>query len=256
MTLSVKNLCFSYSSVSVLKDVSLEARAGECTVLIGVNGAGKTTLLKCMDRILKPTGGVIRADDRDIWEMSLCQLAKTVAYVPQTTTFAGGCTVFDAVLIGRRPYFGLAGASDADVHIAGECLNKLGLSSLAMREVGELSGGEKQMVAIARALAQQPKILLFDEPTGNLDLKNQIIVAERIRGIVREEKMAAVVTMHDLNLALRFADRFVLMKDNTIFASGGGEILTSENLKEVYGIRVLVTSVDGRTAVIPEGGNI
>ena len=251
MTLSVKGLCFSYDSRQVLKDVSMEARMGECTAILGVNGAGKSTLLKCIDRILKPTHGLICVGDRDLSTMSPVQLAKAVAYVPQAATLAGG-TVFDAVLAGRRPYFGFSGASEKDIRITGEILEKIGLSRLAMRDACELSGGERQMAAVARALVQQPQVLLLDEPTGNLDMKNQLAVSELIHGIAREGQTAAVVTMHDLNLALRFADRFVLMKDNTVFASGGREVLTPKNIREVYGVNVLVTDIGGRVVVIPE----
>lgn len=250
MKLLVQGLSFSYRSDPVLKNVDFSVEAGDCVAILGPNGAGKSTLLKCISRILSYSVGQITVDGADVAAMKPADRAKLVGYVPQTTFFADS-TVFDAVLLGRKPYIRWE-ATKNDINIVENLLEQLSLSHLALRNVCELSGGEQQKVAIARALAQQPKVLLFDEPTSNLDLKNQIESVRFIREIAKDQNLAVVVTMHDLNLALRFANRFLMMKDNAICAAGGKEIITADTIKDVYGQDVLVAEVEGHTVVIPK----
>lgn len=249
MKLSVQNLSFSYKSNPVLEQVTFSVEAGDCVAILGPNGAGKSTLLKCINRILSYSVGQITVDDTDVAAMKPAERAKVVGYVPQTTFFADS-TVFDAVLLGRKPYIRWE-ATKNDIKIVEDLLEQMSLSHLALRNVCELSGGEQQKVAIARALAQQPQILLFDEPTSNLDLKNQMDSVKLIQSIAEAHNLAVVVTMHDLNLALRFANRFLLMKDNRIYAVGGKEIITADTIKDVYNQDVLVAEVEGHTVVIP-----
>lgn len=249
MILSVNGLSFSYRSSPILNNLSFELNEGECAAVLGVNGAGKTTLLKCIDRILHYQSGTVTVNEKNISDMKPRTLAKTVGYVPQTLEFSDS-SVFDAVLLGRKPYIRW-NASENDRKIVNSLLEQFSLRFMSDRNVNELSGGEQQKVAVARALAQEPAVLLFDEPTSNLDLQNQLDTVKLIQSTAKERSLCVIVTMHDINLALRFADRFILMKDNTIHAVGTHEIITPENIKKVYGVDVTVTEISGHTVVVP-----
>jgi iron complex transport system ATP-binding protein len=159
-------------------------------------------------------------------------------------------TVFNAVLLGRKPYLKWSVTSE-DMSIVARALNTLGLAEHALRYLDELSGGELQKVIIARALAQEPQVFLMDEPTSSLDLKNQLEVFKLIRQISRDQNITAIVAIHDLNLALRFADKFILLKDKKIFAAGGVEIMTPENIESVYSVPVAITSYNETNVVVP-----
>lgn len=250
MKLEVNNLHFSYSSHEVVKDVSFTANAGECVAILGINGVGKSTLLKCINRIIKPSAGEVCVDGESMRNMSAGDMAKNVGYVSQSCEFADS-TVFDAVLLGRKPYIRWD-VTENDLEIVRSVLDTLSLTEFASRNINELSGGERQKVSIARALAQQTPILLFDEPTSNLDIKNQIEVLDIIKKIVREKKLTAVVTIHDLNLALRFADRFLIMKDGAVYSFGGSDVLTSDSIYDVYGVHAALMEYGHHRVVIPE----
>jgi len=249
MNLSVRDLAFSYSSAPVLRGVSFEVARGECVAVLGNNGAGKSTLLKCLNRLLTARAGSIEIEGRDIGRLKGAQLARMVGYVPQNLIFSDS-TVFDAVLMGRKPYIRWE-AVEKDLKIVGDLLDSMHLAPLALRRVNELSGGEQQKVAIARALAQQPNVLLFDEPTSSLDIRNQIDVVNMIRAVATENDLSVIVTMHDLNLALRFADRFLLLKDGVIYAAGGRDVVTTEAIRAVYGLEAAVGEVAGHPVVVP-----
>ncbi|MGN1445783.1 MAG: ABC transporter ATP-binding protein [Eubacteriales bacterium] len=270
MTLKVEKLSFAYGGQSVLEEVSFTARGGTCLAILGPNGAGKSTLLRCIDRLLVPTSGSIRMDGQEVTDMKPGELARRVAYVPQEPVFADA-TVFDAVLLGRRPCFRWEAGAD-DLLAVEKTLTELGLAPLALRSVEQLSGGERQRVAIARALVSQPQVLLLDEPTSNLDMKHQMDAIDLLRTVtrdsgacvrdsgtgsgtgVRDSRPCVLVTMHDLNLAVRFADSFLLMKDGRVYATGGPEILTPAALRAVYGVEATVTQVEGQTVVVPRQG--
>ncbi len=249
MNLEVTNLSFHYPSNQVLNDVKFSVNRSECVAVLGTNGVGKSTLLKCINRILRYQEGDVSMCGDNIHSLSRNELAKRVGYVSQSSNFSE-TTVFDAILLGRKPYIKWD-VMDSDLKLVQGIMERLSLSQYAMRTVTHLSGGETQKVAIARALAQQPEILLFDEPTSNLDLKNQLEVIELIKSIVKENNVSAVVTMHDLNLALRFADKFIMMKGGRIYAAGGHEILTSENIKAVYDVDVAVEQYNEKLVIIP-----
>ena len=233
-----------------MKDVSFTANAGECVAILGINGVGKSTLLKCINRIIKPSAGEVCVDGESMRNMSAGDMAKNVGYVSQSCEFADS-TVFDAVLLGRKPYIRWD-VTENDLEIVRSVLDTLSLTEFASRNINELSGGERQKVSIARALAQQTPILLFDEPTSNLDIKNQIEVLDIIKKIVREKKLTAVVTIHDLNLALRFADRFLIMKDGAVYSFGGSDVLTSDSIYDVYGVHAALMEYGHHRVVIPE----
>ncbi|MBN1887763.1 MAG: ABC transporter ATP-binding protein [Thermoflexales bacterium] len=249
MILSAQGVTFHYPSRPVLEQVSFEVAKGELLAVLGTNGTGKTTLLKCLNRILKPAAGVVLIDDQPIAGLGRNALAQRIGYVEQQRS-GSRASVFNTVLLGRKPYIQWD-ITQNDMDIAAQALDTLGLGGYALRFLDELSGGELQKVVIARALAQQPEILLMDEPTNSLDLKNQLEVLSLVRQITRQRRIAAVVAMHDLNLALRFADRFLLLKDRRIFAAGGAEVMTPANIEAVYAVPVAVTSHHGHQFVIP-----
>jgi iron complex transport system ATP-binding protein len=249
MILSVDGVEFSYSSRPVLRDIKFEANRGEFFSILGNNGVGKSTLLKCMNGILKPRRGTVFIEKKNILRLSRSEVAQRMGYVAQRCETAR-FTVFDAVLLGRKPFVKWD-VSARDLEIVHRVLGMLGLEEFALRYLDELSGGELQKVVIARALAQQPRVLLLDEPTSNLDLKNQLEVLHIVKRSVREQNIAAVVVMHDLNLALRFSDKFLLLKERTIFACGGMEIMTPENITSVYGVPVIMEKLRDVPVVVP-----
>jgi iron complex transport system ATP-binding protein len=249
MILSVKDLVFKYPSRSVLENIAFGVAPGECLAVLGPNGAGKSTLLKCLNRILKPQAGIVYICENEVLKLSKGELAQKMGYVPQQQERAR-ITVFDAILLGRRPYIKWD-ATRHDRHIVTQVMEMLELEDYAMRFIDELSGGELQKVVIARALAQEPDLLLLDEPTSSLDLKNQMEVIRLIKSVVENNNIAAIITMHDLNLALRFADKFIMLKNSTIYASGGREIITAENIESVYSLPVKVRVFDTIPLVIP-----
>jgi len=242
-----ENVRFSYGERGVLRGISLEVGEGEFVAVLGPNGAGKSTLLRCLAGILKCDGGIF-VKGRPINDYPPRELSKVLAYVPQRVE-PGFLTVFDTVLLGRRPYMGLT-PSERDLNVVEGALKRLGIQKLALKRTNEISGGELQKVSIARALAQEPEILLMDEPTNNLDLKSQLEVMRLARELAREGK-TVVTVMHDVNLALRFAKRFVFMKDGRKIADGGLEVLSEELFEEVYGVKVEIGEVRGVPVVVP-----
>ncbi|MDQ7785194.1 MAG: ABC transporter ATP-binding protein [Desulfomonilaceae bacterium] len=249
MILKVADVEFSYNSHPVLQDVNFTVPRGSVVGVLGVNGAGKSTLLKCINRILKPNRGCVLIEDRDLSAMSRSEIATRIGYVPQRH---GGdqLTVFDTVLLGRRPYIEWS-AAKKDLEIVSRIIRVMRLEEMALRPVSQLSGGEAQKVVLARALAQEPDILLLDEPTSSLDLKNQLEVMGLIHGAVKNQGLAAIVTLHDLNLALRFADRFLFLKNGTIHSCCGRDGLCPETIRDVYDVDVIMAEMQGRSIVIP-----
>ena len=249
--LKVKNVEFSYASVPILKDICIELAASEMLGVVGPNGAGKSTLLRCIDRILKPQRGSILLDEREIKKMSMIELAKKLGYIPQSTFQVFPATVFDTVLLGRRPHVGWR-SGEKDRKKVLKALQMLNIEKFAMRDINELSGGQQQKVFIARALTQEPDVLLFDEPTSNLDIKHQLEVMEIIKSIVREKEISAIMAIHDLNLASRYADRIIMMNGGEIFSAGDSvSVLTPESIKRVYGVEAEVHNIHGRPYIVP-----
>ncbi len=244
--IEARNLRFSYGEREVLRGISLEVGEGEFVSILGPNGAGKSTLLKCLAGILRCDGVFLK--DRPLKDYSPRELSRILAYVPQRVE-PGFLTVFDTVLLGRRPYMGLT-PSEKDLEVVEEALKRLGIEDLALKRTNEISGGELQKVSIARALAQEPEILLMDEPTNNLDLKSQLEVMRLARDFAKEGR-TVIVVMHDVNLALRFAKRFVFMKDGKIIADGGFEVVDPAIFREVYGVNVEIGEIKGVPVVVP-----
>ena len=251
--ITIENLTFRYGrhADSVLRGVDMTLRDGEIGILLGKNGSGKTTLFKNILGICTPDGGSMRFDGEDLLSMPKRERARRIAYVPQHIHF-GGLSVFDSVLMGRVSYFGLR-AGDADYAVVENILREMGLASFAGRSAEDLSGGEKQKVAIARAMAQEPKMLVFDEPTGNLDIANEQLIIDEAKKLAREKHITILSSLHNLNEALSFGDRFFLMRGGVIQYAGGKEVLTAEHIKEIFDIEVKLAEVDGQTVIL--GGN-
>lgn len=252
MILSVAGVQFQYPSRPVLGGVSFQLQAGRILGVLGVNGAGKSTLLKCINKILHPQKGSILLDQQDILRMRQTEVAKRIGYVPQKYG-EENLTVFDTVLLGRKPYIQWA-ATARDFQVVEKVLRLMHLEDMAMRPASELSGGEVQKVVIARALAQEPKVLLLDEPISNLDLKNQLEVMTLITQTVRTQGLAAILAIHDLNMALRFADFFLLLKNGMVHAFADRTAITAQVIFEVYGVKVILHEVHGYPVMIAVNG--
>ncbi len=246
--LSLSNLSVGYRKGElVLRDISFSLRQGGMLAIIGPNGAGKTTLLRCINAVLKPYTGVVEIEDRNVLKMHTREIARQIGYVPQNNK-TGNMTVFDSVLLGRNPHIGFR-SSQEDLDKVGEVLSKLSLDHFVTRDTLELSGGELQKVCIARALVQEPRIFLLDEPTSNLDLKNQMEIMNIIRKITTDNKLSAVMSIHDLNLAFRFADYLILLDKGSIIAHGSPHNITAGTLSEVYGVEVELIHRNGYVMV-------
>jgi iron complex transport system ATP-binding protein len=248
MILQVNGVEFSYNSHPVLSGLSFSVARGSVLGVLGVNGAGKSTLLKCLNRILSPTGGSVFIDEHDLATMARSDIAKRIGYVPQRHS-EDQLTVFDTVLLGRRPYVEWS-PSRKDLQTVERVIRLMRLEEMALRKVNQLSGGEVQKVVLARALAQEPDLLLLDEPTSNLDLKNQLEVMNLVRHAVKDHGLAAIIAIHDLNLAVRLADEFLLMKDGAIYTQCAREGLTTEIIQDVYGVDVILGELDGYPIVV------
>ncbi|NPV63492.1 MAG: ABC transporter ATP-binding protein [Methanotrichaceae archaeon] len=253
MVLKVKDLVFAYSGVKILDRVSLELERSEVLGVIGPNGAGKSTLIRCMNRVLRPQSGKITLDGIDIRDMDRIDIARRMGYVPQASKNSFPATVFDTILMGRRPHGGWK-SSSSDVKKALEVLKLVSLEDLAMRDFTELSGGQQQKVVLARALVQEAEVLLLDEPTSNLDIRQQLETMEIIRRLAKERGISALMAVHDLNLAARYADRIVMLKGGRVLDAGDPfSVLTAENIKAVYGVEAAVKEDDCRPYILPRG---
>ena len=251
--LEIKDLRFAYSkhSPTVLDGVDLTLEDGKIGILLGKNGSGKTTLFKNIIGIEKPLSGIMRFNGRDLSEMSRRERAGHIAYVPQDIRF-GALTVYDTVLTGRMSHFGLkAGKSDHEAVSA--ILEDMGLSGYEMRNVEELSGGERQKIAIARALAQEPGLLIFDEPTGNLDIANEQLIIREAKKLAKEKEIGILTSLHDLNQAMELGDKFFFMKNGKVRFSGGADSVTEAMIKDIYDAEVSIIDID-RKRIIVNGG--
>lgn len=242
MTLEVKSAVCGYAGKTVIDGISFSVSSGEILCLLGPNGVGKTTLFKTILGFLKLYGGVITADGQDIARWSRKKYARTIGYVPQNHTPPFAFSVIDVVLMGRTAHLGaVSSPSGADREIAEGALESLGISALRDRTYTELSGGERQMVLIARALAQQPEILIMDEPTSNLDFGNQMLVLGQIKKLA-DQGIGIVMTSHVPDHAFLCSSRVALLKHNSFDIGPPEEIVTEASLKAVYGVTVKITA--------------
>lgn len=247
--INVKNMDYSYGTKKVLDQISFDMEFGQCIAILGNNGAGKSTMLKCISAIYPVKNAAVYLSGEDILQFKKNKLAQNVAYVAQSNS-GTQMTVYDAVLLGRKPYMKWDD-QESDHQIVEQVLNWMDLSDLALRYLDHLSGGELQKVMLARALAQQPKLLLLDEPTSNLDPKNQYEVMAKVRQIAKEQNITVVIVIHDLNLALRYCDKFLFIKNNQLYHYGTLEEITPECIKQVYQISVAIETIHGVPIVIP-----
>lgn len=250
MQIQVQNLSFAYNHFRALREISFEASPGDMLAIIGQNGSGKSTLLKCICRILKTTEGSIRFGTTTLKSISPSKLSRIVAYIPQSEAAISGISVFDTVLLGRKPYISSRPTND-DMVLVSRLLERLELDPIAMRPLNTLSGGQQQRVFIARALAQQPSVLLLDEPIANLDINHQMKVMKLLQQLAREG-MTVIITIHDINMAARFCNKALMLKQGQVFASGLQSVYTPENIEQLYDIRVDVLRHNDCICIIPQ----
>ena len=268
-----EGVSLSYNSRLVLGDVSLQLRKGAIVTLLGPNGCGKTTLLKIINGLLRPDSGKVYVDGNDVSRMRQTDMARLMGHVPQTQRSSFPFTALDIVLTGRMPHISaLSQPGPRDLEKARQAMDMVGASHLSSRPYTQISGGERQLVMIARALAQEPSFLLLDEPTSYLDFKNQHQVLKMISQIARDQKVTVVMTLHDPNHALMFSDELVLLRkltekecgdeqkcksdsnsnhQNVVAAGKPTEVMTPENIFEAYGIDVEFINVRKRLILLP-----
>lgn len=250
MQIQVRDISFSYHHFRALQHISFEAGSGDMLAVIGQNGSGKSTLLKCICRILKIDEGCVSIDNLSLASLSASRLSRLVAYIPQSEEVINAISVFDTVLLGRKPYIdGRPTAEDMEL-VAG-LLVRLELHEIAMRPLNTLSGGQQQRVFIARALAQQPSVLLLDEPIANLDINHQMKVMKLLQQLAAEG-MIVIITIHDVNMAARFCNKALMLKGGRVFASGLQSAYTPENIEHLYDIRVDILHHKDCICIIPQ----
>jgi len=237
------DLTCAYDARPVFNHLSLEVHPGEVLALIGPNGVGKSTLLRAMARLLKPKHGKVLLAGRNLWQISSRDVARKLAYAGQSDGESWPATVEQVIALGRSPHRGwLLPLNSLDREVIDRAIHLTGLDTLRARTVTELSGGEQQRVILARILAQEPRVLLLDEPTSHLDLKYQTSILGLMRKLARQEGITVILSLHDLNLASLYADRLALLSEGQIVAVGTpADVLTAENLARVYGVAVFVT---------------
>lgn len=253
--LQCEDVSFAYGALEAVSEVSLTVKAGEVFGLLGQNGSGKSTLVRLMSGVAKPRTGQVVFAGRALPTYEREALARHVAVVPQEPRLELPFSVLEVVLMGRSPYLKRFGFEQAhDLAIARQAMERTGVSALAHREIHELSGGERQRVILARALAQEPELLLLDEPTAFLDIKHQVEVYDLLKRLSRQQGLTVVAILHDLNLAALYCDRLALLKAGKVFACGTPEqVLTYTNIKAVYDTEVYIglNDITGKVHILP-----
>lgn len=248
--LKVEQISVGYGkrSAPVLRDVTFELKPGEIGIVLGKNGAGKTTLFQTILGILKPQSGSLTYNGEDLRKLSRRERAERIAYVPQEIQF-GALSVMDSILLGRISYFGRK-ASENDYAAAERVLREMKLEAYANRNVEELSGGERQKIAIARALVQEPQMMVFDEPTGNLDIANEQLIVTEAKKLAREKKISILSSLHDLNLAMDFGDRFFFLKDGTVKYAVTKEEVSEKIINDIFDTNVRIVDFEGTKLIL------
>jgi len=246
VTLRINNIACRYEAANVLEDINFSAGESDFIGVIGPNASGKSTLLKSISKILKPHTGTVLLNERNLYTLKSVEVAKKLAVVPQESVISFAFTALEVVLMGRIPHLNRFQAEGTkDLAIVKQAMELTNTWHLAERPINQLSGGEKQMVIIARALTQEPKILLLDEPTGHLDINHQIEILDLIKRLNKEKRMVIIAVFHDLNIASQYCDRLILLNKGKIYAAGRvKDVLTAENIERVYGIKVTIKQDD------------
>ncbi len=254
--LEIKNLSFRHkdSKEDLLKNISFDAYKGQITTILGPNGSGKTTLFKCILGYWKPSKGDIIYDGSSIRDLSYSKRAKILSIVPQEHEPPFPYSVFDVVLMGRASHIGIFSTpSKKDYEIAEKCLDIIGIFHLKDKSYTKISGGERQLTLIARALAQDTPIMLLDEPTSHLDFRNQIVVLKKIKEIAINNSLVILMTLHDPNMAGIFSDKLILINSGLKIAEGrSNEIISETHIKKVYGVEVIRIKFDGYNLIHPK----
>jgi len=249
--ISIDDLEFSYSKEAlILHDITLDISNPQLISIIGPNGVGKSTLIHCINRILSPSKGTVLVDDMPVSEYNIKDLAKKIGYVPYTSTDTFPMSVVDTILMGRNPHRRWNSLKE-DLRVAEEAMEMMDITHLAMRPFNELSAGQHQRVMLARGLAQEPEILLLDEPTANLDIRHQMDVIRLLKKLSVERGLVVVMISHDLNIASKYSDNIIMMSKGSIYAVGRpNDVITPENIKEVYDVDCDVIVSEGRPFMI------
>lgn len=251
MSLSVQNLSFSYGPRRILEDVTFEVAPGAFCALLGPNGSGKSTLVKAIAGVHRAKSGTVTVEGHETSSLGRRELATVVGYVPQAGDAPFDLTVREAVMLGRTPHFGIAPRAEDRAKVE-DAIARMGLGDIAERSMSELSGGQAQRALIARALAQDTRVLLLDEPTSALDLRYQIETLQLVRQITREEGISALIAIHDLNHAARYCDQIVVLHGGRLVADGSpAEALRAPVLRSVYEVDVEVDAREDAVEVRP-----
>jgi len=245
----LQDIFFSYNSTPVINGISHRFEKGSFTAILGPNGSGKTTLIRLINRILKPRSGEVLLNGKPISKMNARQIARLVGYVPQFQSNIFPATVFDTVLLGRNPHIRW-NPGEKDKIITSEILVRLHLDDIALKNINQLSGGQRQRVFIARALAQQPSLILLDEPTANLDIRYQHEVFELLSGL-SYTGITIIMAIHDLNQALNHCHEFLILDNGTIAAKGDKGVFNEKQLEEIYKVKVRIFREKDHTYILP-----
>ena len=251
MKIKIDGLGVNYGAHRALDGVSFEGSPGEVISVIGPNGSGKSTLIKCIAQVHKPTSGKVFINDADAAKMDPSAIARVIGYVPQNFHYLFFSTVMETVLLGRKPHIKWK-VSQHDLDVVQQSLDSMNIRSFAGKFMDQLSGGEKQKVYIARALAQEPELFLFDEPTSNLDLRHQIEVLDITRRLTKSRGASMIVALHDLNLAYSYSDTVIVLNKGRVHAFGKpADVLTPETIRDVYGVAAMIVESDYGRHIVP-----
>lgn len=250
MKIEINHLSYAYKDKPALDDVTLSMQSHDLVTILGPNGSGKSTLLKCIVSILKTKDEAIVIDGKNQRAYSPRKLSQLIAYIPQSEASTMEINVFDTVLMGRKPFIEWR-STEADMLKTEAVLKELELEEFAFRSMHTLSGGERQRVYIARAMVQEPKILLLDEPTANLDIYHQLKVMELLQRLA-QSGMVIILTEHDINMAARFATKVIMLRDGKVFNCGDSSVFSEENIRNLYDIHASIHCLHDHIYIVPE----